>query len=56
MSHSLFFFFFFLTLFYTILAARLGATQRGRRFYGDGATELPGQRPRGIRVGSEEVH
>lgn len=39
-----------------VLVARLGASQRGGGFHGDSATKLPGQRPRGLRDGSEEVH
>lgn len=51
-SHSPFFF----SLPLSLSVARLGASQTRRRFYGDGATKLPGQRPRGICDGSEEVH
>lgn len=49
-------FFFFFAFCLSVLVARLGACQRRRSFYGNSATKLPGQRPRGICDRSEEVH
>lgn len=47
---------FFFSFYLSRIVASLGTWQRRSSYYGNSATELPGQRPRGRRDGSEEVH